>query len=333
MSRRIVFLLVLLLLQLAAVTLICTRSKDAMSQLHGTEPLINIDWSNVNQLLIKDNDVTTELKQQDNSWVVTSADNFPAAGVAVTRLIDKFKSVKKNFPVGKTAKAQKEFKVADDNFEKYVSFSNGEKELAAILFGTAPGFKSTHVRVKGEGDTYALDLNASEIPTKPDSWLDHEYFSIKKENVKGLEFGTVKITKAEDKFTLADLKEKESAKTDIISSLVGRAVSFRFSELLGKELPEDAKKLESVLKVNFELTDGSKVEYDFSGPYKESFYVIKAKDKPFYATVNKAVVDSLLKATRESLLEVVKEEPTPTPEERGVTQYDEALVEDELTKR
>ena len=141
----------------------------------------NFDKKQVVKIEITADGATTTLSKQDDNWVVTSMDNYPADGEGVTELLSKVTEFKNTQLVSNNPEKQSEFEVDSTGVEAKLMDANS-KVLAHLFLGkTTPGFLSSYVRPADSNDVYVAQGYLQSVFDKGTrTWKDRTIFSFSK---------------------------------------------------------------------------------------------------------------------------------------------------------
>ena len=124
---------------------------------------------------------TTTLSKQDDNWVVTSMDNYPADNEGITELLSKVVEFKNTQRVSNNPEKQAEFEVDSTGVEARLMDANGTL-LAHLFVGkTTPGFLSSYVRTADSNDVFVAQGYLQSVFNKGTrTWKDRTIFDFNK---------------------------------------------------------------------------------------------------------------------------------------------------------
>lgn len=134
------------------------------------ELLLSVDGAALDRIEIRSADSEIELQKKDGQWQMS--DGLPVVGGRVDDLLKQLEALRRGWAVATTAEAAKRFEVTEDTFKRKVRFLQGDREVDALLVGTSPSFRQTHVRKPGEDEIYSARLDEFSLATDQNSWLD-----------------------------------------------------------------------------------------------------------------------------------------------------------------
>jgi hypothetical protein len=322
MNRSIQILTGLLLAQGAIVTW-SSLGSDTLATFKPSDPFLAFDSGAVTTLTLKNKEgKELALSKKGDKWIIPELKDFPADSKKITASLKKLSQLKRSFPVARTAIAQKQLKVADEEFEEKISVnaSAGEKTL---YLGTAPSFRNTHVRLAGETDIYSFQIASYDFPVDSAGWVNTEELFVPQESLKQIELKGVTLVRKDGAFVLEDLATDEHLVAEERDSLVAQLSKMRFLKVLESAEADGA---EEVVRVNytpehgdvFYLTllrkekpvtpsaetgsESAKSETETSEPAKSYDYFLRSSKLPHVMSVGQGIVDKLAGVTRATLV-------------------------------
>ena len=179
MSRRIFFLLVLLLLQLALGYSLSRQLWD-MSAGDAPPPLFDISARLVDDIHITDDQGNEAiLQKQGKIWTLPELENLPADSERIERVLEAITRGETGWPVANSIPARQRFQVAGYHFRRRIIMAGGHTLLGTVYLGTSPGFRKVHARNDIGDDIYALRLNAFDLPAESEAWLDRRLLQVR----------------------------------------------------------------------------------------------------------------------------------------------------------
>lgn len=180
MIARIPLLAGILLVQLLILGLLLLSGGPDES----AAELLSFDASEVRTLSIEDAEGNSlSVSSVDGGWRL---DELPADGAKVTGVIESLAGGSASWPVATSESAQSRFEVAEDVFQRKVTFAGEDGELATLYLGSSPGFRRIHAREADEAAIFSIDFGVHELPTDRSDWLDKQLFRV--ESVRSVTF-------------------------------------------------------------------------------------------------------------------------------------------------
>ncbi|MGD8627086.1 MAG: DUF4340 domain-containing protein, partial [Anaerolineae bacterium] len=250
--------------------------------------------------------------------------DYPVQGENVDALPEKIAALQADRLVTQTAASHKRMKVAEDDFERRITFRLADGVEHRLFLGTSPSFGAVHVRADEENEVYLTsELTAQDAGAEATAWVDPIYLSIPQAEITAItvenENGTFAFVKEGETWTLAGLAEGESLDQTQATTLVSRASSVSMVRPLGQEALTEYGMETPTATVTIETAgEGGEKTYTLRvGAHyaDEAGYVVLSSESPYYVLAREFAVSPFVEATHEGFLA-----PTPTPEvEPGVT--------------
>lgn len=285
------------------------------------EPLLpNLTSEEVVALTVTDpGGKSLTLRQVEGLWVLPEFDDYPAQSSKVTLLLEQVAGLTTAELVGQTAAAQKQLKVAENDFVHRLDLQKADGTTIRLYLGTSPRLNGTHVRVEGQMQTYlGVGLSTSGVDARPVSWVDTLYFSLATDQVQSFRLqnanGVFSFHKGDDgKWSMAGLQEGETLDSSQVETVLRQATSVRLQEPLGKEKKAEYGMDEPAAVVVLETA--ARTITLTVGPADEakSYHVVISSQSPYYVRVSAASVRQLVEKDRRGFL-VPPPTATPTPQ-------------------
>ena len=124
---------------------------------------------------------TTRLSKQNDDWVVTSMDNYPADNEGISELLSKVAEFKNTQLVSNNPEKQAEFEVDSTGVEAKLMDANGTPVAHLFVGKTTPGFLSSYVRAANSNDVHVAQGYLQSVFNKGDrTWKDRTIFDFNK---------------------------------------------------------------------------------------------------------------------------------------------------------
>jgi len=264
---------------------------------------------------------TTVLTKQDEQWVVTTMDDYPADMESVKALLEKVEEFDNADHVSNNPKNQADFQVDSTGVETKLLGAN-DKVLAHVFVGkNTPGYLSSFVRVADSNDVYiAQGYLQGTFDKSTRTWKDRHIFNFKKGLVT-----QIHITSADEKVELRLDAENKWQMHQPISAEVNQTevdnLLTTFSELTTDDFAEPKELSEygltaPISTISAVLNDGTTPTLHV-GKEEGGKHYVKSIDKKQVFMLFKTNVDSLIKKS-DVLMENVAppelEDSTPSEE-------------------
>jgi hypothetical protein len=335
MRRGMTSLAVLLVLQLALALLLFMR-RDPLAGVTSVTLLLPPDAvRNVDHLVIEakggaagagGEPTRIDLVRKNGAWVLPGSFDAPAEGTKVSALLDKLAAIKRGLPIATSEAALKRFKVVDEDFERRLVLSAGEKALATVYFGSSPGLRKSDARLSVDKAVYSVDLPTYELPSDSAAWLSGELLQadtaklaeidIANGAATGLVGGRVQLvrTRGTDKQpdswadpALAGEQHVDSARAE---ALLQQLQQLHVDAVLGTAPKPEWQQDRPVLSLGLKDEKSHEVDWALSKPQSGDFYVLKSSAQPWFFSISAAVGTQLLDASsRDTLIPSPKAAP------------------------
>ena len=302
MKKTIIFAAVLLVLQIGLVVALQIGGHTGRDIAKPGAPLLDFAVDAVTTLEITgpDND-RLAVQKSGNGWILPDSFAAPASTEQVAALLARLSGLKQGFAVATSAAAAKRFKVADDLFQRRVVLKADGSVIGDLYVGTSPGFRQIHARKAGSEAVVVVELSTFELETAADKWLDKNMLRIKEEDIDTIAFADFVLQRKDNAWQLTDLPEGQATDAKAAGDLAAKASGLTVQAVLK---PQDVEPLFSgtpVLHYTITRKGGGAVEFRLAKAEGDS-YVLKQSESDLYCKIHSLQVESLLKASRDSLI-------------------------------
>lgn len=288
--------------------------------------LLSLEQQTINEITLQedDNDKPLTLVKNGEDWHLADYPNLPLLDYKVSALTDTLINSKVNWPVSRTEASHERFKVADDNFEKRITYKLGDDEVD-ILLGESPSFKKLYVRNGDKSDVFTIEFSGYQLSVDKNDWLSKSLLSVKdisEISQAGLAFEKTQVkqdadldkrtesiadksavlpdiinanasskTRVETTWQVkapANLPEGQTLDTERIDELLAQ-----FSSLTVTAIAEQEIAFAEIEKLSVKDTDGKQFDFEFA-QHEDSYYV-KRSDFAHWFSLGKAQFDNLAK--------------------------------------
>lgn len=265
MKKLIVICAALLALQLGLAVWINLRVSGDLA-VPASGMVFTIDAAVVDTLLLEEaGGASLRLKKVDGRWLLTDMADFPADSARVQALVERIAGLERGWPEATTAEAASRFKVAADGFEHRLTLSNGE-ELARVYFGTSAGLRRVYLRSEGEEDILSMEIEARELETGADNWIDTSVLQRELGQVARLELPGLTLVRQGETLVPEGLVEGEEVVVASRDALVKRVTGLSVESVLAAADPAGVVLADPTLQFTVELTNGERLDYVFGQP-------------------------------------------------------------------
>ncbi|ALO42664.1 DUF4340 domain-containing protein [Pseudoalteromonas phenolica] len=290
--------------------------------------LLSLEQHAITEITLQegDNDKPLTLVKNGESWHLAEYPNLPLLDYKVSALTDTLINSKVNWPVSSSQASHERFKVADDNFEKRITYKLGDDEVD-ILLGESPSFKKLYARNGDNNDVFTIEFSGYQLSVDKNDWLNKSLLSVKdisEISQAGLAFEkaqvkqdadlderteSVKNTSADKSAVLPDIiKANASSKTRVETIWQVKAPAKlpegqtldteridelleQFSSLTVTAIAEQEIAFSEIEKLSVKDADGKQFDFEFA-EHEDSYYVKRSDFAPWFS-LGKAQFDNL----------------------------------------
>ena len=239
LSRSNIFLVILLLVQLALLAIAVVSSSGTEARL--VEPILpNMTVAEIDRLHFTDdlgNEVTVARK--GDGWALPGADDFPVDGDKLDEILDKIAGLDTRRLVATNQANFARLEVGEADFRRKVTLE-GNDTSAVLYLGGSGGADTVYARRAGEDNVYlGMGLNSWELSTQISTWVDSSYVSLAQDDVLAINVqnadGNFHFARTDDGMIYTDLGEGEAFEDTKMRIILRNATTIRFLEPLGLE--------------------------------------------------------------------------------------------------
>ncbi len=195
MQRTITILAVLLAAQLLLAAGISITEPELSASRPDAE-LVELDVEAVDGVEIEGPDgAEVVLAREDGGWVLPRDGAFPAREAGVDELLESLSGLQRGFAVATSAAARSRLRVADDEFERRLTFLDGETELETLYVGSSAGARQSHARTARDEGVYLVDFGAFDAPADSGDWQDKTTLQIPRDEIHSIVLGDLTLSR------------------------------------------------------------------------------------------------------------------------------------------
>ncbi|MEJ2622634.1 MAG: DUF4340 domain-containing protein [Candidatus Thiodiazotropha sp.] len=322
MKKWILLLTGLLSVQIVLAVTVNISSRD-YSAFEATEKLLNFEASNIDHITIENGDSQLVITKQNDLWVLPDEESFPVAVKQVNDLLAKLSELQKGLPVATSDAALRRFKVDPVEFERKLTLSMGEQQVAQLLVGSSAGFRKAYVRPIGEEAVYSVEINTWDIGVESSDWIEKSILQLVGDQVTRIEMPEYSLTRENGKLSLANLVDEEETNEDAAESLLDKLVTLRVDGLANSDEAANLTSETAKLQIKVSMNEGEPLLYRFWEPEKASYFLLKRSDRSHTFKVAKHLVEALSGTGRETL--VLKQDEASPESSEEMNQQTEAV--------
>jgi len=301
MNKTIRILAVIAVAQLM-LTVTTWSGNSALQGQGDKRTLLGFNKTQIDHILIKDNENEVSLTKKDGKWQTANA--FPADQNKVDTLLSTLGGLKVGLPVTISSGALKRFKVDNDDYERYVRLQKEGSTVAELYLGTGAGARHTHARDGAQQTIYSVAIGSYDTPSNTEDWQDKNILKLDRKSVKVIELTNLKLQRdneTDKKETATPWKAQTLANNKLvnqqaINDSLGKLLSLRFDKVLGKEIKPEYGLEKPLLELKLVHKDGER-HYQFSKLKDGDDYVLKVSDRDEYfkitSLIGKPVIEEI----------------------------------------
>ena len=258
-----------------------------------------------------------QLASVDGVCMLPQADQYPCKNDLVQSFIDKLLVMDTRNLVTETSASHNGFRVADENYEKFVELELNDGTTSRVFLGTSPHRRSTYVRAKNDDKVYMTSaVSAYDAHSDWRSWIDANYFSVNENDIEEMTLvnpnGTFELHKGvDDKWTMKNFDPNDTLDQIAVSSILNRASRLYIRQPLGLTEKEsyELQSPQTSITVRSSSDDGSSISYkiDIGSVVKmqngEDGRIVKYSGSPYYVIVAKYVIDEFTDKNMDDFIE------------------------------
>ncbi|GAB4399562.1 MAG: hypothetical protein OHK0052_23070 [Anaerolineales bacterium] len=312
--NQILISLIGLQLLLSVLTLM-PRQRPAQT----AQPLWIFNGDQVVSLIIEDSTGSKVLlSQRAGTWVLPSADDYPADATKINSFLQKLSTLKTDRLITQTATSHRRLQVDAKNFNRRVSITQNDGTQYTLYIGSSPSGGAVHIRLDGQNQVYLTNqITAWDANAAASGWIDTAYLMLTSAEITGVEIqntnGILKFnrTAENDWQTAASIPAEKMLNSNALNTLVSRLSTLRMVAPLGKTLKPEYGLNPPRATVTLTRKDGSNIRLEVGEAQNGSQnYAVYASTSQYAVLVSSFSVEDLLNATLNDYLEDI---PTPTP--------------------
>ncbi len=165
----------LLALLVAQIIFIIWSRVDGSSDESDQQAIINLERSQVKQVLIeKKNFPEFKMQRLSGNWVLPDRNNTKVSTEKVDVFLTKLLRIKSSWPIANTQTSIQEFHVAASNYVAKIELNSNTEQHVALFLGLSPGVNSTYARIDGTNAVYKIPFNTLDLSINHNDWLNEE---------------------------------------------------------------------------------------------------------------------------------------------------------------
>lgn len=316
MKHQTIGLLTGAFLAQAILVLALFMSNDTETAADSDQTLLAVSPEQITQVTLEGPDSQVILTREDQQWSLPDYYASRADGEKLDAALKELTTLERGWPVAQSEDSARRFEVSEENFQRKVTLSGSDGEIATLYLGTTPALRQIHARLNGEEAIYVVNYAAFNLPAKPEEWLDPATLSLPEPEVTSIGTSEWRIRRDGEvwSFEAADAGVVNQAQA---AQLASRLAALKPQSVLGTA-EDPAWNMSAALSLSVELQDGTQHEYRLIKP-EEDHAILKRSDDPRFFRVGAFAVNELIAASKESLTSAESEETAATDLEADET--------------
>ena len=312
MRRSIPLLIVLLAVQLGLAGLLTLR-RNPLASIPPQSPLIGPTAQSADRLLLESGaagGTRIEIAKRNGQWTLPGYFNAPADKFKVEDLLSELADLRRGLPIATSSAALERFKLADDDFDRRLTLSQGTRTLSTAYFGTSTGARRSDARTASDHAVYSVDLGTYELPTQLSSWFANDLLESQPEQLSAVDIQTprgalhlVRQGSPKPSWSATDLPKGghlDQSKADTLGSTIG---DLRLQGVLGTASQPAWQQEHPLLTLTLHEMKQPEQTWVLSQVTGARDYVLKSSSQPWYFSIDASTGKQLLDAaTPASLL-------------------------------
>jgi Domain of unknown function (DUF4340) len=249
----------------------------------------------------------TLILRAGEGWILPDLGDFPADATRVKETLDRLLLTRRILPVGSGADAQQEYKVADDDFERRLTLSEGDTPLTTVYLGSPQGPRQSHARIAGDADVYAVAFGLYDAEADDSAWIDRGLLQVPAAEIAAIEVNGLRIVHDPAKHGAAAWRldgtgSDEKLDSDAASRLADLVAELHVEGIRDTETQPDYGLDDPQLSFTVTHSDGKRVDYHLGKSALEQDWSLEASIRPEHFLLSGYLAHRLIDATRRDVL-------------------------------
>jgi flagellar basal body-associated protein FliL len=348
MKKKTIFILLAVFVGLLLIALLIEGPLSNRGKRQDSKELTlfpDFEANKVYSVEIKTKDKEVKLNRENDTWVVSTADNYPADQKAVEDMLNKVKDLKSSLIASKSSEKHSQFEVDESGAEVKMVGTSGDNLLAHFFVGKiGPDYMSTYFRKADDNKVLLINEYLKSIFDKgARGWRDRTIFDFDPFQVQRLTLmpqdkDEIAIESQEDGSWQIIKPEVAPAEKEAVDDIINDLSKLSADDFAEKKEPSEGEaefdpmkeyKLdEPESKITVDLKDGTARILLIGGESGYRRYV-KREGKDAIFLLSKSKIDRLFKGIDE-LKAKPEEEPEVNMEEESKEIPKEAGDQDKI---
>jgi peptidyl-prolyl cis-trans isomerase B (cyclophilin B) len=242
-------------------------------------------------ILIKKDKGSVELKKENGNWAVINKFSYKADKKIINSFIETVKDLKMNDIVSKNPSKRHLFDLDTKGVELIIKNKDNNSLVEMTIGKPGPDWSSNYFCVKGNDHVYLSSkwLNRT-IKTDAKEFLEKKLFDIKKDDIEKLkiiyETKEVELFKVESGWKL-NKPEEISAKKEEVDKLCSALIAMTIFDVASKTEKTEFGFSKSNIKISFSTSDSKEYSFEIGGKDKSNNHYIKTNQNEYICIIAK----------------------------------------------
>jgi hypothetical protein len=240
-------------------------------------------------------------------WILPDLGDFPADAVRVKETLDRLLLARRVLAVGSGAEAQREYKVADDTFERRLTLSAGDSVLTTVYLGSPQGPRQSHARLAGDAEVYAIAFGLYDAEADAGAWLDRNLLQVPEAEIAAIEVNGLHIVHDATRhgnaaWQLDGAASDEQLDGDAAARLAGQITALHIEGIRDTEAEPDYGLDDPQLSLTVTRRDGTRIAYRLGQSALQQDWSLVSSMRPEHFRLSGYSAHRLIDATRRDVL-------------------------------
>jgi hypothetical protein len=240
-------------------------------------------------------------------WILPDLGDFPADAVRVKETLDRLLLARRVLAVGSGAEAQREYKVADDTFERRLTLSAGDSVLTTVYLGSPQGPRQSHARLAGDAEVYAIAFGLYDAEADAGAWIDRNLLQVPEAEIAAIEVNGLHIVHDATRhgnaaWQLDAAASDQQLDGDAAARLAGQITALRIEGIRDTEAEPDYGLDDPQLSLTVTRRDGTRIAYRLGQSALQQDWSLVSSMRPEHFRLSGYSAHRLIDATRRDVL-------------------------------
>lgn len=280
----------------------------------------DLDIGKVDRILIADDEENEAVLERVNGqWFIDIGmdEKFPAEQLKVKNFLHKLGGLQSRQIVTRTDSSHERLKVGEQAYNRRIQLESGDKSWPVLYLGSAPNYKTIHVRSKNDDAVYLVrDLSAWEASAESMAWWQTRYINVPADNLQAItvknDHGDFRLLKnADGQWRLPDQPEQKLS-TEKVATFLESVSQVSFTDIIKDRDFKPSTPMMAVVRLQ---TDDKDTELKiWAKEEEEGDYVMKSPESGFYVKAGMYELEDILQTQAADFMKDAESEKSPGSE-------------------